>query len=198
DVLQFKNNRIGMVICDVAGKGVPAALIMVMIRSILHLITSAEKDAANVVTWINRGITGKIDIDRFATLSFLTYDENTREVVYSNAAHHPLLIFRKKTGSIEVVDTEGLPIGVERTAKYGQKRFKLESGDLVVVYTDGIIEAMNPAGQQYTYERFTKLVFENSSLAPDTLIEKIKTDLRTHVGNAPQHDDQTLMLMKVN
>ncbi|MBN1523961.1 MAG: SpoIIE family protein phosphatase [Spirochaetales bacterium] len=198
DVLQFKNNRFGMVICDVAGKGVPAALIMVMIRSILHLITSAEKNAANVVTWINRGITGKIDIDRFATLSFLTYDENTGEVIYSNAAHHPLLIFRHKTATIEAIDTEGLPIGVERTAKYGQKRFKLSKGDLIVLYTDGIIEAMNPAGQQYTYERFTNLVSNNANLPPDDLIVKIKADLGAFVGNAPQHDDQTLMLMKVN
>jgi sigma-B regulation protein RsbU (phosphoserine phosphatase) len=182
----------------VAGKGVPAALIMVMIRSILHLITSAEKNAANVITWINRGITGKIDIDRFATMSFLTYDENTGEVIYSNAAHHPLLLFRAKTGTLENIDTEGLPIGIERSAKYGQKRFKLGHGDLAVLYTDGIIEAMNQAGEQYTYERFSRLIRDNAALSTDQMITKIQSDLNAFVGPAPQHDDQTLMLMKVN
>ncbi len=198
DILQFTGGRIGLVICDVAGKGVPAALIMVMIRSILHLITSAEKDAAKVITWINRGITGKIDIDRFATMSFMTYNEATGEVIYSNAAHHPLLIFRAKTATLENVDTEGLPIGIERTAKYGQKRFRLGKGDLVVLYTDGIIEAMNQTGEQYTYERFSKLILDNASLATGDIIAKIKADLKVFVGPAPQHDDQTLMLMKVN
>ncbi len=197
DILQFTGNRIGLVICDVAGKGVPAALIMVMIRSILHLITSAEKNAANVITWINRGITGKIDIDRFATMSFLTYDETSGEVIYSNAAHHPLLLFRAKTGTLENIDTEGLPIGIERSAKYGQKRFKLDHGDLAVLYTDGIIEAMNQAGEQYTYERFSRLIRDNAALSTDQMIAKIQSDLNDFVGPAPQHDDQTLMLMKV-
>ena len=198
DVLQFKDERIGLVICDVAGKGVPAALIMVMIRSILHLITSAEKQAANVITWINRGVTGKIDIDRFATMSFLTYDENSKEVIYSNAAHHPLLLFRAKSGKIENIDTEGLPIGIERTAKFGQHRFKVETGDIIVLYTDGIIEAMNQAGEQYSYERFAELILANASLSTVELVEKIKSDLKAFVGPAPQHDDQTLLLMKVN
>jgi sigma-B regulation protein RsbU (phosphoserine phosphatase) len=198
DILQFSGNRIGLVICDVAGKGVPAALIMVMIRSILHLITSAEKNAANVITWINRGITGKIDIDRFATMSFLTYDENTGEVIYSNAAHHPLLIFRAKTATLESIDTEGLPIGIERAAKYAQKRFKLYKGDVAVLYTDGIIEAMNQTGEQFTYERFAKLIQDNAALTTDEIIAKLKADLKAFVGPAPQHDDQTLMLMKVN
>lgn len=198
DVLQFKGDRIGLVICDVAGKGVPAALIMVMIRSILHLITSAEKNAANVVTWINRGITGKIDIDRFATLSFMTYEEASQEIIYSNAAHHPLLLFRAKTATIETIDTEGLPIGIERTAKFGQRKFKVNKGDIVVLYTDGIIEAMNQAGEQYTYERFSQLIMGNSTLSTVELLDKIKSDLKAFVGPAPQHDDQTLLLMKVN
>ncbi len=198
DILQFTGDRIGLVICDVAGKGVPAALIMVMIRSILHLITSAEKNAANVITWINRGITGKIDIDRFATMSFLTYDETTGEIVYSNAAHHPLLLFRAKTGTLENIDTEGLPIGIERAAKYGQKRFKMGKGDVAVLYTDGIIEAMNQTGEQYTFERFSRLIRDNATLTTDEIIAKIQSDLKAFVGPAPQHDDQTLMLMKVN
>jgi sigma-B regulation protein RsbU (phosphoserine phosphatase) len=198
DVLPLQKNKVAMVICDVAGKGVPAALVMVMIRSILHLITSADKDARTIVTWINRGITGRIDIDHFATLSFMIYDQKTGKMTYSNAAHHPLLIFKKKTGKLESIDTEGLPIGIERGTKYEQKSFRIEKGDVAVLYTDGIIEAMNANGEQYTFESLAKVVLKNAHLSPNELIEKIKSDLKVFVGNAPQHDDQTLLLMKVN
>jgi sigma-B regulation protein RsbU (phosphoserine phosphatase) len=99
---------------------------------------------------------------------------------------------------MENIDTEGLPIGIERTAKFGQKRFKLESGDIAVLYTDGIIEAMNQAGEQYSYEKFVSLILENASSSTEELISKIKSDLKAFVGPAPQHDDQTLLLMKVN
>jgi sigma-B regulation protein RsbU (phosphoserine phosphatase) len=131
-------------------------------------------------------------------MSFLTYDESSGEVIYSNAAHHPLLLFRAKTATLENIDTEGLPIGIERAAKYGQKRFKMAKGDLAVLYTDGIIEAMNQTGEQYTFERFSRLIRDNASLSTDEMIAKIKSDLKAFVGPAPQHDDQTLMLMKVN
>jgi sigma-B regulation protein RsbU (phosphoserine phosphatase) len=198
DILPLQKDKVAMVICDVAGKGVPAALVMVMIRSILHLITSADKDARTIVTWINRGITGRIDIDHFATLSFMIYDQNSGKITYSNAAHHPLLIYRKKTGKLESIDTEGLPIGIERGTKYEQKSFKIDTGDVAVLYTDGIIEAMNSDGEQYSFESLAKVVLKNAHLSPNDLIDKIKADLKVFVGNAPQHDDQTLLLMKVN
>jgi phosphoserine phosphatase RsbU/P len=198
DVLPLQKDKVALVICDVAGKGVPAALVMVMIRSILHLITSSDKDARTIVTWINRGITGRIDIDHFATLSFMIYDQKSGKITYSNAAHHPLLMFRKKTGKLENIDTEGLPIGIERGTKYEQKSFRIEKGDVAVLYTDGIIEAMNANGDQYSFESLAKVVLKNAHLSPNELIDKIKADLKVFVGNAPQHDDQTLLLMKVN
>jgi phosphoserine phosphatase RsbU/P len=198
DVFSLKGNKLALVICDVAGKGVPAALVMVMIRSILHLIASSDRDIATILTWVNRGISGQVDIDHYATMSLMSYDENTHELVYSNAAHHPLLIYRRAAKAIEYVDTEGLPIGIERTTKYGQKKMTLESGDIVVLYTDGIIEAMNTGGEQYTLERFADVLVKNSELAPNQIIDIIKEDINAFVGNAKQHDDQTLLMMKVN
>lgn len=198
DVLPLKKNKVALVMCDVAGKGVPAALVMVMIRSILHLITSAEKDAATIVTWINRGISGRIDIDHFATLSFLTFDQESGEVLYSNAAHHPLMLWRANTKKIETIDTEGLPLGIERNMKYAQKRFVLQKGDVILLYTDGIIEAMDSNGQQYSYDALKKIVTQNAIKTPSELITSIKADIKKFVGNARQHDDQTLLLMKKN
>ncbi len=198
DIIRLNRDKIAIVICDVAGKGVPAALVMVMIRSILHLIVSSDKEASKILTWINRGITGRIEIDHFATIGFLVFNQRNREVVYSNAAHYPLLVYRSQTGKLAQVDTEGLPIGIERTARYGQKRFNLHKGDIVILYTDGIIEAMNSDGRQYSLSSLINVIKKNSSLPSKELVEKIRLDLQGFVGNTRQHDDQTLLMMKAN
>jgi sigma-B regulation protein RsbU (phosphoserine phosphatase) len=198
DILPLKGNKIGIVICDVAGKGYPAAMVMVMIRSILHLIASSDREIATILTWVNRGISGQIDIDHYATMSMFSFDHASKELIYSNAAHHPLLIYRRKTNQLEMLDTEGLPIGIEKTTRYGQKRARLMKGDIITVYTDGIIEAMNTKGEQYSSERFQKLLLNNVDKTAKELVDLIKADLRVFVGNADQHDDQTLILMKVN
>jgi phosphoserine phosphatase RsbU/P len=198
DAFHLKGDKVALVICDVAGKGVPAALVMVMIRSILHLIASSDREVATILTWVNRGISGQIDIDHYATMSILTYDQKTTEIVYSNAAHHPMFIFRHESQQMETVDTDGLPIGIEKTTIYGQKKVKLEKGDYIVLYTDGIIEAMNKKGDQYTVERFSDFIKEHASLSPNELMDLLKKDLDSFVGTADQHDDQTLLMMKVN
>jgi sigma-B regulation protein RsbU (phosphoserine phosphatase) len=196
DIFKLDADKTALIIGDVAGKGVPAALVMVMIRSILHLIVSAQREAAAILSWVNRGITGRIDIDHFATLSFLVFDQEKREIVYANAAHHPLLVYKSRLGKLVEVDTPGLPIGIERSTVYRQKRFPVEKGDLLLLYTDGVIEAMNGAGEQYGLGRLRRMVEKNSVLPAEELIEHIKDDLREFVATARQHDDQTLLLLK--
>jgi sigma-B regulation protein RsbU (phosphoserine phosphatase) len=188
--------KLAVVICDVAGKGVPASLIMVMIRTIIHLVAGSTQDASKVVSWINRGIAGRIDIERFATLSYITFDPNTNALEYSNAAHHPLVILRAEDGRIEKIDSEGLPIGLEREAKYERKTTKLNPGDAVMLYTDGIIEAMNPAGEQYEEERLQEVFISNARKTSDEILKAIRSDIDGFVGSAKQHDDQTLIIMK--
>lgn len=197
DILELKGNRLALVMCDVAGKGVPASLVMIMIRSILHLIASAHKDAATIVSWINRGITGQIDIDHYATLSFLTYDPASKIIEYSNAGHHPLMIYRRSSDSIESLDTDGLPLGIERNSRYHAKKAKLNLGDIICLYTDGIIEAMNAEGEQYGYERIARYIRENADKNSRELTAGIRADVSDFVGKAKQHDDQSFLIMKI-
>jgi sigma-B regulation protein RsbU (phosphoserine phosphatase) len=188
--------KLAMVICDVAGKGVPASLIMVMIRTIIHLVAGSTQDASKVVSWINRGIAGRIDIERFATLSYITFDPNNNMLEYSNAAHHPLVILRADDGRIEKIDSQGLPIGLERDAKYERKTTKLNPGDAIMLYTDGIIEAMNNAGEQYEEERLQTVFVNNAQRSSEEILKAIRSDIEAFVGSARQHDDQTLIVMK--
>ena len=197
DIIPLREGKFAMVICDVAGKGVPASLVMVMIRTIIHLIASSSRSTAQIVSWINKGIAGKIDIDRFATLSFFTFDPATGALQYSNAAHHPAMIYRAATGSIEQLDTDGLPIGIEREARYGQRETRLANGDIIMMYTDGVVEAMDSRGRQYEDERLKSIFVDNASLGAEDLVKVIRTDIDAFAENAKQHDDQTLMLMKM-
>jgi len=198
NLIELNEHKVGVVVGDVAGKGVPASLVMVMIHSILQLILNSEDEAYKVLTWINRGITGKIDIDHYATLSFFTFDEKTREVVYSNAAHHPLLFYSRKNNKIYRVETKGLPIGIEKDSVYNQKRFAVEAGDILIQYTDGIIEAMNSEGVQFSRASLEKLVFENTNLPAKKLTEKIQSALHAYTGRDKPLDDQTLVVMKIS
>jgi sigma-B regulation protein RsbU (phosphoserine phosphatase) len=197
DIIRLDKRKVALVICDVAGKGIPAALVMIMIRSILHLVVSPQRDAATTLSWINRGITGRIDIDHFATIGFVVYDHENKEILYSNAAHLPLLVYKQKTGTLHKVDTPGLPIGVERAGSYGQKRFTLADGDLIVLCTDGVLEAMNGEGKQYSVEGLKRVVTANADMEVGDLVETIRRDLAEFVGSARQFDDQTLLLMRV-
>ncbi|MCK5201280.1 MAG: SpoIIE family protein phosphatase, partial [Spirochaetales bacterium] len=113
DVIMHKDGKVSVLICDVAGKGVPASLVMVMIRSIVHLIIGRIKGAEKVLNWVNTGIYGSVEIEHYATMSLFTYNPGNGGMEYSNAGHHPFMIYRKQTNKIETMDTEGLPVGIE-------------------------------------------------------------------------------------
>ncbi len=198
DVFHLDSQKLIIVVGDVAGKGVPAALVMVMIHSIFHLIASPKRDIATTLTWINRGLFGQVDIDHFATLSILSYDESTHSIQYSNAAHHPLLVYRVASDEIEFVDTEGLPIGIDRASSYKLKNLSLQSGDVALIYTDGIVEAMNPEGEQYSLDRLSSVLRSNRDKRAEELKKAIENDLAQFTGTARQHDDQTLIILRAN
>lgn len=197
DVYKLDNDKIAIVVCDVAGKGVPASLVMVMIRSIFRLIANPKRTAGEVVSWVNKGIAGNVSVDRYATMSVLIYDQKHREATFTNAAHFPLLIYRKARKQLEEVDTQGLPIGIDAKGSYGQKKVKFHSGDVVFFCTDGITEAVNKAREQYGLEQFKKIATSNIDLSCSDLITEIRKDITEFVGKAKQHDDQTLLLMKI-
>ncbi len=197
DVIQSREDRLIGIIGDVAGKGVSAALVMVMIRSILHLVTNTDKDIATVLDWVNRGITGKVDLDHYATLGLVAIHIPTGELEYSNASHQPLLVFRRATGTIETVDIKSVPIGVERKNAYQRKTLRLNDGDIAVLYTDGIVEAMNAHGKQFGRKSLGQAIIKHRDLAPREIASRIQAELVSFVGSARQHDDQTVLIFKM-
>jgi sigma-B regulation protein RsbU (phosphoserine phosphatase) len=198
DVISIRKGQIMLAVCDVAGKGIPASLVMVMIRTIIHLVAHQPgMNVSRILDIVNWGIAGKVSLDRFATVALLTYDFERHRLEYSNAAHHPLLIYRAASSEFETLDTEGIPIGLEKKTRYSQVETDLSAGDIVILYTDGIIEAMNEKGQQYSYESLQSVIEKNRTLGPEALKKVIIDDMNAFVGKAKQHDDQTFLLMKV-
>ncbi|MCF6334564.1 MAG: serine/threonine-protein phosphatase [Spirochaetales bacterium] len=187
---------LNIVICDVVGKGVPASLLMIMIRTIIRLAASPRRSAAQILTILNRAIIGRTEADQFATMSFIIYDESSREIAYANAAHAPLLHYQSKTRKFVEIDTPGLPIGIESSEKYVQKTITLEDGDLLAMYTDGITEARNISNKEYSQYSLQRVLKIDARLSPEKIISSVRSDLESFVGDSRQHDDQTLLVMK--
>jgi sigma-B regulation protein RsbU (phosphoserine phosphatase) len=197
DIFTIQKGTLGVVICDVVGKGVPASLLMVMIRTIVRLISTPQRDPAQLLTFLNRGIIGRIGTDHFATLSFLRYDEEKREITYSNAAHPPMLIYRSEEDQFVEIDTPGLPIGVEEKERYQQRTLTLEPNDIVILITDGIPESRSEDGREYSLESLKDLIKRSKDKNAKTIQSLIQKDLERFVGDSEQHDDQTLVLLKM-
>lgn len=196
DVIPVSKERLYIVIGDVAGKGIQASLIMVMIRAILHLVTNTSKNTATILSWINRGITGKIDIDHFATLQILCINPVTGACEYSNAGHRPLLIWRNNLGLVDAIDVESVPIGVEKNTEFKSTSFTIAPEDVLIFYTDGVIEAINSMGKQYGVKSLTTLLHKFHDLTAAEIAQKIRENIRTFMGDTKQHDDQTVLVVK--
>jgi len=197
DIIQMPGNpRIGCLVCDVAGKGIPASLVMVMIRTIVHLIADKELNARDFVTFINRGVAGNVGIERFATLAFLLINPESGEAQYCNAAHHPLLVFRKASGDFEQIDSEGVPVGIDSEWEYPQTNFNLMQDDVMILYTDGITEAMDMGDRQFGLSRLKEVIQKYADLPPEEIKDRVFEAIDRFVGTASQHDDETLIVMR--
>ena len=197
DYIDIDDNRVGVLISDVSGKGVPASLVMVMIRTVfITYISRKDVDCVSVVRAINESLSADFAIDKFATLFFMIYNKETNELSYSNAGHGPLFCYRAALGGCTISKLDGLPIGVMEDAEYKQAKVKLSDGDIVVLYTDGITEMRNEKKEEYGLARLKKFLIENSYLHADELVEKIVSDVDVFKGNEPPHDDMTVLVLK--
>jgi sigma-B regulation protein RsbU (phosphoserine phosphatase) len=196
DILQTKADKALLVVGDAAGKGVAAGVVLVMLRSILHLITASTKDAATLLQWVNRGITGKVDSDHYATLCIAAVDGATGMAEIANAGHQPAIVCRASDGALEAVETKSVPIGVERRTAYTSTNVAFADGDVLVLYTDGIVETMNAQGKQYGRKNLGIVVQRSRGLEPSAIADAIRDDLEQFAGQSLPHDDRTVLVMK--
>ena len=197
DVIPCRKDRIAFVLADVAGKGMNSLIVMVMIRAIMQLVVNTQKTAATILTWTNRGITGKINIDHFASLVLANYDSENKKMQIATAGNAPGLIYHESTKEIEALQITSDPIGVDKATVYTDIEFPVEPGDIIVLYTDGLVEAVDANSRQYGVDNIKSLIKENANLKATDISTKIKKSLKEFCGSAKQHDDQTLLVIKI-
>jgi len=197
DIILARRDRIALVVADVAGKGIQSSMVMIMLRSILHLVTNTTKTGSTILDWVNKGITGKIDLDHYATLAFVLYNPAKKTVEYATAGHQSMLIWRESSGKIEQVSQKTDPIGVERNSQYADIKLTVSKGDIIILYTDGLIEALNREGRQYGIKTLSSVIAEHHTASAKEIANEVKHNIQTFLGSASLHDDQTLVLMKI-
>jgi phosphoserine phosphatase RsbU/P len=189
-------DRILFVVADVAGKSIPAAMVMATFQASLRTLSTSGIPLAELVAGVNRYTCSNSQGGaRFTTAFFAELDPATGDVVYVNAGHN-VPILRKKSGVLERLEAGGIPIGIFAESAYQVGTTRLENGDWLVIFTDGVVEAVNSKDEEYGEPELIRLVDRESGSAPSELLRRLLAELDLFVGNTPQHDDITCLLLK--
>jgi phosphoserine phosphatase RsbU/P len=189
-------DRILFVVADVAGKSIPAAMVMATFQASLRTLSMNGVSLAEIVAGVNRySCSNSQGGVRFTTAFFAELDPVTGDLVYVNAGHN-VPILRKKSGLVERLEAGGIPIGIFAASAYELGTTRLEDGDWLVIFTDGIVEAENAKTDEYGEAALIRLIDRESGTSPAELLRRLLVDLDQFVGNTPQHDDMTCLLLK--
>jgi len=190
------DDRILFVVADVAGKSIPAAMLMATFQASLRTLSGTGVSLADLVTGLNHyACTNSQGGVRFTTAFFAELDPATGHTVYINAGHNAPLL-RRSSGVVEHLETGGPPLGISDEFTHQAGFTDLSDGDWLVIFTDGVVEAVNSAGAEYEEPRLIELVNESAASAPAELLRRLLASLDAFVGNTPQHDDMTCLLLK--
>jgi sigma-B regulation protein RsbU (phosphoserine phosphatase) len=194
-------DRWSLVIGDVMGKGVPAGLIMTMTRGMLRTDILNHHSPSRILQDLNYVMYGDLESsNRFVTLFYSEYDPKTRTLVYSNAAHHPPLLWRSRTHTIEKLDTDGMLIGLDVNTHYREAEVRLQAGDTIIYYTDGFTDAISPNGERFEEERLIHC-FRNAcrnGMDPDGILNYLYAQVEQFIGpHSHNTDDMTLIVFQV-
>jgi serine phosphatase RsbU (regulator of sigma subunit) len=207
DVLPIDDHRIGVLIADVSGKGTSAALYMAELKGLMLSLTQIHMSPRALMIAANRIIAANLDARSFITMTYAVVDLRTRTMTYARAGHTPLM-YLPGPGSagpqgLRVLAPDGLVLGLkidsgemfERLLR--EETIPLHAGDLYLFFTDGISEAMNAGEDCFGETRLGRLIEAHAGLPSDELRERVLKEIASFVGDAPQHDDMTMILLKI-
>ena len=198
DFFLIDENHLGLVIADVSGKGVPAALFMVIAKTLIKNRAIVGGSPAEILEYANNQLCEGNDQEFFVTVWLGILDISTGKGVAANAGHeHPVI--KRADGDFElVVYRHSLALAVMEDVPFQEHEFELNPGDTLLVYTDGVPEATNSNDVQYGTDRMLRLLNRNKNASMDELLKALRKDVDIFVGNAPQFDDLTMLALKYN
>lgn len=195
DFIAIDAQRTSFSVGDAAGKAMPAALLMANVQAVVRCQSLSSVSAKDCVHIANKILFQKTGSNSFVTLFYSVLDGSTHRLQFCNAGHNYPLLFSKKDEPREL-RTGGMVLGLFEDASYEQEEVEFQRGDLLVLYSDGISEAMNSAGEEFGAETLKSLVARHMHEPAGELIELILAEVQRHMGGFPQHDDMTLMLIR--
>ncbi|MCR5219161.1 MAG: SpoIIE family protein phosphatase [Treponema sp.] len=197
DIIPSRKDRISFILGDIAGKGINSVIVMTMIRAMTRLVVNTKQTAGTILTWVNKGISSEsFSTDHFGSCALINYDPVSKKAEFSTCGTTPIYYFNSSDKSFTCISHTSEPIGVEKTSEYKEYMQEIKKGDILVSFSDGIIEALNDQGQQYTIENLKKVITKNCTSSGKDIANLVKADLQSFCGGTAQHDDQTLLVIK--
>ena len=197
DIYEFTDGRVGVVIADVSDKGVPAAMFMMASRTLLKACAATSGSPSSVLSQVNKMLSEDNDAMTFVTLLYGIYDPNTKELVYSNGGHNPPIIVKPDMSIGLLETTGGIALGVADDFEYQENTVVLESGSMVVFYTDGVSEAEKSDSELFEMERFCQIFRDGTFGDAKEVTDMVFNSVRKFVGDSPQSDDITCLVLRV-
>jgi sigma-B regulation protein RsbU (phosphoserine phosphatase) len=200
DFVDFSNGLHGLAIADVAGHGISASLHMASIQALLRTLVPVNKSPAEVMSQLHKLFKHNIRFETFVTFFIGAFDSSTKTLTFSNAGHLPPLVLRNnksKKESVEMLWPTGAAIGLVEEAEFAEKTIELQKEDLLVLYTDGITEAVNPQNKEFGRERLIKLSQQVNNAPVKKVVQEIRQSLEEFCGGKPLADDTTIVICKI-
>ena len=195
DFFSYAGGSVGLALGDVSGKGMPASLMMMALHARVHVLAEAPGDLGDFMARLNKATCATCPRNRFITFFFAVLDAASGELRFANAGHNPPILLRA-SGEAEMLEGGGPVLGVLAVAPYNEQRAGLASGDLLVLYSDGVTEANNPDFDEFGEERFIRVLRENRTRPAHEIVAAVTAALREFTAGAPQADDITLLVAR--
>jgi sigma-B regulation protein RsbU (phosphoserine phosphatase) len=200
DFIRFDDENLGIVIADVSGKSLPGMLVMLLTRDIVKRLARKAGDPAGLLSAVNTEVLGNVKKGMFVTMFVCFLNTRTGVCRFASAGHNPLIILRGDRPGAELIKTKGYPLGMVGPDPYCKRiemrEITLAPDDWFAIYTDGINEAQNLAGEEFGMKRFLDLMAKNRDRSAQEFVGNIMEGHSAFVGDAPQFDDITLIAVK--
>jgi len=200
DFIHLQDGKLGVAIADVSGKGVPAAIYMTLTKGILQSHAEATLSPKTVLSKVNNLMYRTIDRSWYVSMFYAVIDPESRRLIFSRAGHNPAIVLNRNKKDPQWLQPAGIGLGLEVgdifTKTLVEGELQLEAGNTLVFYTDGFTEAMNEQEEEYGEERFLEFLNKNDNGSANDLVNKAVTEIRDFAGEAEQHDDMTMVVLK--
>lgn len=200
DYMELAEGRSGIVIADVTGKGVPAGLLMAMCRSVLRMTSKNTSSPSEALAQVNRHLFPDVREDMFVSLAYVVLEPVGGEICLSRAGHDAPLMFRSNTRKVEQIKPPGLAIGIDEGGVFERVTkdlpLQMESGDCLLLYTDGVCEAVDKEDNEFGAERLKDEFLKSAPMGAEVVVDSIRQSVASFVGDLPQMDDITLIAIE--